>query len=100
MGYKIIFSPRARRDLRGIKRYISFDSPQRADRFGQRLLAKTEMLQFHPEIGRAVSVLANRNMREIIVGNYRVIYKVDYSKKEVEIVRYWHAARGIPDVRY
>ncbi|MBX9742804.1 MAG: type II toxin-antitoxin system RelE/ParE family toxin [Chthoniobacterales bacterium] len=100
MGYKIIFSPRAQRDLREIQYYISFDSPQRADRFGQRLLARTEILQFHPEIGRTVPVFANRKIREIILGNYRIIYRVDHLKKEIEIVHYWHAARGTPDVRY
>lgn len=40
------------------------------------------------------------DIREIVVKNYRVIYRVDSLNKQIEIIRYWHAARSIPDVRY
>ena len=70
MGYEIIFSPRAQRDLRNIKRYISVYSFQVAERFCQKLVAKTEVLEVHPEIGRMVPSFASRSLREIIVGNY------------------------------
>ncbi|MBX9577419.1 MAG: type II toxin-antitoxin system RelE/ParE family toxin [Chthoniobacterales bacterium] len=98
MVFRIIVSPGARRDLRGIQRYISIDSPQAALRFGQRLLKKQEMLGSHPEIGRVVLEIGNRAVRELIVGNYRLIYEVNFLNKEIEIFRYWHAARGIPKV--
>ena len=98
MGYEIIFSPRAQRDLRNIKRYISVYSFQVAERFCQKLVAKTEVLEVHPEIGRMVPSFASRSLREIIVGNYRVIYRVDLLAKQIEMIRYWHAARGIPEI--
>ena len=100
MGYQIVFSLQAQRDLRNIERYISRDSPQVAERFGQKLLKKASMLEIHPEIGRVFPELGDRTIREIIVGNYRVIYKVDFLKKQIKIARYWHAARGIPDIRF
>jgi len=99
MDYQIVFSSEARRDLREIKHYISFDSPQIARRFGQRLLAKTDMLQSHPEMGPVFSAISTRVIREIIVGNYRIIYKVHHRKKEIIILRYWHAARGTPHLQ-
>ncbi|MBX9577412.1 MAG: type II toxin-antitoxin system RelE/ParE family toxin [Chthoniobacterales bacterium] len=98
MGYRIIFSPRAQRDLRNIKRYISRDSPLIAERFCQKLVIKTEMLGVYPEIGRKVPDFDNRTLREIIIGNYRVIYRVDLLAKQIEIVRYWNAARGTPEL--
>ncbi|HLB34854.1 MAG: hypothetical protein A3F67_03400 [Verrucomicrobia bacterium RIFCSPHIGHO2_12_FULL_41_10] len=100
MVYRVVISPEAQRDLRGIQRYISFDAPQAALRFTQHLFSKQKVLEAHPEIGRVVPEIANCTLREIIIGNYRVIYKVDHSGKEIIILRYWHAARGVPEFRY
>lgn len=40
MGYQIVFSYDALRDLRNIKQYISLDFSQIAKRFGQQLIQK------------------------------------------------------------
>lgn len=98
MDFRVIDSTKARYDLRGIKRYISLDSPRAAEKFGYFLFSKTKMLGSHPWIGRTVPNFNNPNIREIIVGNYRVIYRVDLLAKQIEIVRYWHAARGTPEL--
>lgn len=98
MEFRVIDAPRARRDLRNIKRYISFDSPQAAEKFGRFLLSKARMLGQHPWMGRVVPDFRNPNIREIIVGNYRVIYRVDSLAQQIEIVRYWHGARGTPEI--
>ena len=100
MDYQITLSPLARRDLREAIRYISLDSPLAAERFAALLHAKTNMLRAHPEIGPVMREVGNPIIREIIVKNYRVIYRVDSLNRHIEIVRYWHAARGTPNVRY
>lgn len=99
MVCQVIVSSHAKRDLRGIQRYISIDSSLAALRFGQLLFKKQKMLELHPEIGRVVPEFGNRIIREIIVGNYRIIYRVNLLKKEIRILRYWNAARGIPDIQ-
>ena len=99
MDYQIILSPSARRDLRGIVRYISADSPPKALEFGQFLVGKTKMLAQFPEIGRVVPEFNDDAIREIIVRSYRVVYRLNHSKRFVEIARFWHAARGIPKLR-
>lgn len=96
MVYRVVVSPRAKSDLRGIQRYISFDNPQAALRFGKRLFTQPKVLGTHPEIGRVVPEFSNPFIREIIVGNYRVVHKVNHSKKQIRILRYWHGARGVP----
>ena len=96
MGYQITLAPSARRDLRDIVRYISYDSPQRALVFGQFLLAQIKRLAEFPELGRIVPEFDRPEIREIVVRNYRVIYRVRSSEQFVEIVRFWHGARGIP----
>ena len=100
MDFQVIVSPEAWSDLKDIKRYISCDSSLAAERFGQKLFLKQKILGTHPEIGRVVPEIGNIAVREIIVGNYRIMYRVDAVKKQVRILYYWHASRGIPDVRY
>ena len=87
-GLQNNFSARAQLDLREIEYYISFDSPQIAERFGQRLIAKTGILELHPEMGSVVSEIGNRIVRQNIVGNYRIMYRVDVAKRQIRILRY------------
>ena len=98
MGYQVVFSPSARRDLEDIVRYISIDSPDRAISFAEFLVSQTKMLGQFPEIGRVVPEFGEPNIKEIIVRSYRVIYRVNQSAGKIEIVRFWHAARGKLDL--
>lgn len=98
MAYKLIWSPVSRDDLRDIVRFIASDNPQRAESFACELMAQTDMLQDHPEIGRSVPEHRNATIREIIFKPYRIVYRVDHAQKLVEIARVWHAARGTPSV--
>jgi plasmid stabilization system protein ParE len=97
MAYQIVLSPAARRDLRDIVRYISLDSPSRAISFGQFLLTQARKLGAFPEMGRVVPEIAEPGIREIIVRSYRVIYRLDHPDCRIEVVRFWHGARGTPD---
>jgi plasmid stabilization system protein ParE len=96
MAYKLIWSPLSRDDLHDIVRYISLDSPQRAESFAYRLIQQTDLLQEHAEIGRRVPEFRNQLIREIVFKPYRIVYRLDHSQKVVEIIRVWHAARGTP----
>jgi plasmid stabilization system protein ParE len=98
MAYKLIWSPVSRDDLRGIVRFIASGNPQRAESFAYELMARTDTLQDHPEMGRSVPEHRNATVREIIFRPYRIVYRVDHARKVVEIARVWHAARGMPDV--
>lgn len=98
MDYQVVLSPSARADLRDIVRYISFDAPERAVRFGQFLISRTKGLAQFPEIGRVVPEFADSRIREIVVRSYRVIYRLDHAQHLVEVIRFWHAARGTPEI--
>ena len=99
MGYQVALSPTARRDLRDIVRYISLDSPERAVAFGQFLLTQAKKLSQFPQMGRMVPELGEPAIRELVVRSYRVIYRVDDGDCRIEIVRFWHGARGTPEIR-
>ena len=98
MDYQVVLSPSARADLRDIVRYISLDAPDRALRFGQFLISHTKSLAQFPELGRVVPELGDNFIREIIVRSYRVVYRLNHSDHLVEVVRFWHAARGTPEL--
>jgi len=98
MDYQIVLSPSAHADIRDIVRYISLDAPDRALNFGGFLISKTRLLGQFPELGRVVPEFGHPMLREIIVRAYRVIYRVDHTKRTVEVARFWHGARGEPNL--
>jgi toxin ParE1/3/4 len=98
MDYQVVLSTSARADLRAIVRYISFDAPDRALEFGRFLISRSALLAQSPELGRIVPEFEDPEIREIIVRSYRIVYRLDGSRNVVEVIRFWHAARGIPEL--
>lgn len=72
MGFKIIWSPTARSDLRDIVCYIARDNPRRAEQFGYELMAQAEKMENFPDLGRQVPEQHDPQIREIIYGRYRI----------------------------
>jgi len=98
MDCKVILSPRAIQDLAEIVRYISFDNPQVAERFGYALIDVALSLKNLPERGHFVSEFADGVTREILHGQYRIVYRFNQDQKVVWVSRFWHAARGTPQL--
>lgn len=98
MVFRVVVTSEAQRDLREIQRYIARDSFLAAQRFVLLLRSKTKILERHPEIGRVIPEVSDRSIRELVVGSYRVIYEINFPNKRIEILRYWHAARGVPKI--
>lgn len=98
MDYQVTLSLSARRDLEEIVRYISLDAPERAMKFGRFLISKVKLLAKSPEMGRVVPEFGSSDIREIVVRSYRVIYRVNHKNRKIEIIRFWHGRRGMPDL--
>jgi len=96
MGFKIVFTQPAIADLEGLVSFIGRDNPQAAERFGYEIFAKAEKLDAFPLLGRVVPEFKVANLREIIHRPYRIVYRVRENQQLIEILRVWHAARGIP----
>lgn len=88
---KVIWAPRALDDLVRLIDYISADAPVAARRFAQKILDRVDLLQDHPLAGGFVFEDETRTYREVLQGNYRVIYRTDGNA--VYIVAVHHAAR-------
>jgi toxin ParE1/3/4 len=96
MDYKIIFSDPSIEDLENIVRFIAQDNPQAAVRFGAKLIQSVRNLSTFPRLGRVVPEKNDENIREVVFKSYRIFYQVKDDIHTVEIVRFWHAARGEP----
>jgi toxin ParE1/3/4 len=51
-----------------------------------------------PDRGRFVPEFHDGLTREIIFRPYRIVYRVDQQKRLVFVSRFWHAARGTPQI--
>jgi toxin ParE1/3/4 len=98
MDFKVFLSPEALTDLERLVAYIASRDPVTAERFGDRLLDAALSLNNHPERGRVVPEFRRPDLREIVFRSYRIIYRVDTARECVEISRFWHAARGFPQI--
>lgn len=92
----VIWSPQSVRDLEAIHVYISDESPRYADLVVGRLVAAVERLHAFPESGRIVPERADPSIREIIVGPYRVVYRL--RPDLVEIATVFRGSRLFPDL--
>jgi plasmid stabilization system protein ParE len=98
MGRQVIIAPSAQTDLADIVRYIAQHNSDAAARLGFELITRAESLADFPEIGRMVPEFRQPDLREIICRSYRVIYRLQREDKRIQIVRFWHGARGFPHI--
>lgn len=87
---KILWAVGARRDLHEIVNYIAEDSPSYAVNFAERIILAIDRLKTFPKLGRVVPEYQDPDVRELIVGNYRVVYRVHGGR--VGIAAIAHAA--------
>jgi len=92
---KVIWTHRSLTDLKSIAEFISKDSVKYASLTLQRIIGATRYLENNPKLGRRVpEVVNNHNIREIILGNYRIIYKISNSQT-VHILTVHHSAKRL-----
>lgn len=88
---QVRWTPQAADDLEAICLFIARDAPQVAAAFAGRILSATERLAEHSRLGRVVPELDEENIREIIVGSFRVIHRI--RDGDVQILAIHHGAR-------
>jgi plasmid stabilization system protein ParE len=91
MAQRVIWAPRASRLLAEAGKHIEIDSPAAARTFVNEVLAAAESLAHFAERGRAVPELPGSVYRELLVGNYRLVYRAEVSV--VAVVALIHGSR-------
>ena len=90
---RLEFSPSARADILEIVSVIGLDHPRAAIRWRRELHTRLEVLRTWPHAGRIVPELENPAIREIILRNYRAIYRL--APDRVEVFMVVHARREL-----
>ena len=90
---QIVWSPQSLRDLAGIHKYIGMGSERYADLTVARIFAAVERLINFPQSGRMVPERDEPDIREVIVGRFRVVYRI---RNTIEVVTVFQASRGFP----
>ena len=98
MDFKVFLSDDALKDLERIVAYIAPHNPVAAEGIGNQLLDAALSLKILPERGRVVPEFQRPELREIIFRSDRIIYRTNLQDRSLEIVRFWHGARGFPHI--
>ena len=88
---KIYWTRQAQEDLRAIRAHIARDAPATASAYVRQLRASVERLRQFPFSGEVVPELEREDLREVLQGNYRLIYRV--SQNRVDILAIYHGFR-------
>jgi len=91
---RINWTPQARDDLKSIAEYISSDSVRYAKLQVVKIRTGTKILKSHIKSGKIVTEINDKNIRELIEGNYRIIYKI-VSENQIDILTIHHSARDL-----
>ena len=64
-------------DLRSIRQFIERDSLQYGRLVAERLFEATTRIEQFPRSGRMIPEIGREEYRELIVGDYRIVYRLD-----------------------
>jgi addiction module RelE/StbE family toxin len=95
---KLNWTEQATNDLISIGHYIERDSFNYAKIQIKRIRTKARILRKFPLSGRIVPELDNDFIRELILGNYRIIYKI-ISKDRIDILTIHHSAQLLDNTK-
>ncbi len=84
---KLIWSPLAVKQVRDLVAYIALDKPSVAEQWANKIFSSVKRLIEHPDSGRIVSEINRKEIREIIQGSYRIIYKLKQDQILILIVK-------------
>lgn len=85
------WTSRSIRQLVEIYEYIAEDSPLYAKRLVDKITRRSEQIAVHPKSGRKVPEYERDDIREVLEGRYRVIYRI--KPDQIDILAVIHSAR-------
>jgi toxin ParE1/3/4 len=91
---KIIWSPLAITRINEIADYIADDSPEAARKWVDEIFTKVDRIEEFPLSGRFVPEIDRKDIREILFGKYRIIYRI--LTKDISILTVRHLKQKLP----
>jgi len=90
---ELIWSDHALTELEGIFDYIAADSHLYAGYTIQNIFRAAEVLITFPESGQHLPEFPHLPNRELLLGNYRIIYRYAVEENSVKVVTVIHGSR-------
>ncbi|MBP6185308.1 MAG: type II toxin-antitoxin system RelE/ParE family toxin [Saprospiraceae bacterium] len=91
---RLNWSDQAIFDLVNIAEFIAKDSDKYAKITITRIRIAARQLKTYPSCGRIVPEISSENIRELILGNYRIIYCI-VSPNQIDILTVHHSAKRL-----
>ena len=88
---KVNWTEQAWKCLLEIERFVARDDPRAAARLVNRLIDRGDALAEYPEQGRRLPEIPESGLRELIVDNYRIVYR--RTPKAVEVLTVFEGHR-------
>ncbi len=88
----VSWTPQSMEDLESIVAYISRDSEKYASAQLNRFFDAVSVLETHPEFGKPVPEFKRPEIRELLIGSYRIIYRI-VDPNTIHILTIHHSRR-------
>lgn len=92
---KIIFSFVAKSNLIEFVKFIAYDKPMAAKYWAKKNKREILKLKDFPKFGRVVPEYGEESIREIVSGQYRIVYKIDEKKETIVILTIHHSKKPL-----
>ncbi|MCA9656319.1 MAG: type II toxin-antitoxin system RelE/ParE family toxin [Myxococcales bacterium] len=89
----VVWTERARDDLRDIFAFIAQDDRNAAARWVDRLVQRAELAATMPFAGRTLPELSRQDIREVLVRSYRIVYRV--SSDDIRVLTVFEGHRRL-----
>lgn len=90
----IEWSPLAVERVIELAEFIALDKPDVAAKWANKIFDSTEKLKEHPMLGRKVPEVNDDDFRELLEGNYRIVYWLGDSK--ISVLTVCHGSQRLP----
>lgn len=92
---KIQWSPLAVERISEIADYIAMDSPLAAEKWVHSIFDRVEQVKDFSQSGRSVPEINRTDIRELILANYRIIYRIE--TRVISILTIRHSRQILPN---
>jgi addiction module RelE/StbE family toxin len=92
---KIQWSPLSIDRISEISEYIAQDSPNAAERWVHSIFDRVEQVKDFSESGQPVPETNRKDIQQLIISNYRIIYRVE--PKMISILTVRHCRQILPE---
>ena len=93
---EVIFTDRFLDRVEKCTDYIALDDVSTAIKWARGVFEQCQKLSEQPESGRIVPEFSRPEIREVIHGNYRLVYELKTNK--IDMLTIWHTRQMLPDV--